>query len=93
MTEYIRFTFSGILVGLNIFCLGLFRAFSDAWFAQNKVLTELNSTISVVHFRLLEFFNILKSSDFVHIQNLGFPMDVVCNGENRLLISFFIFEK
>ena len=63
MTEYNQFTFSGTLVRLNIFCLGLFRAFSDAWFAQNKVLTELNSTISVVHFsfaRIFEYFKVVR---------------------------------
>ena len=40
-------------------------------------------------FCLLQFFNILTSSDFAHIPNLSFPMDVVYNGENRLSISFF----
>ena len=44
-------------------------------------------------FRLQQFFNILISSDFAHIPNLSFPMDVVYNGENRLSISFFIFAK
>ena len=40
-------------------------------------------------FRLLQFFNILNLSDFAHIPNLGSPVDVVYNGENRLSISFF----
>ena len=44
-------------------------------------------------FRLQQFFNILISSDFAHIQNLSFSMDVVYNGENRLSMSFFMFEK
>ena len=44
-------------------------------------------------FRLLQFFNILNSSDFAHIPNLSFSIDVLYNGENRLSISFFIFEK
>ena len=35
----------------------------------------------------------LNSSDFAHIPNLSFPMDVVYNGANRLLISFFVSEK
>ena len=39
-------------------------------------------------FRLLQFFNILNSSDFAHLPNLSFPMDVVYNSENRLSISF-----
>ena len=43
-------------------------------------------------FRLLQFFNILNSPDFAPIPNLSFPMDVVYNGENGFLISFFIFE-
>ena len=94
MTEYNRFIFSGTLVHPNIFRLRVIRAFFDAWFTQNKFLTELILAISGVHFfRLLQFFNILNSSDFAHIPNLSFPMDVVYNGENSLLISFFIFEK
>ena len=44
-------------------------------------------------FRLQQFSNILISSDFAHIQNLSFPLDVIYNGENRLSISFFMFEK
>ena len=44
-------------------------------------------------FRLLQSFNILNSSDFAHIPNLSFPIDLIYNGENRLSISFFIFEK
>ena len=88
MTGYIRFNFTETLVHSNIFRLRLLRAFYDAWFAQNKLLTELNSPISAVYFRLQQFFNILISSDFAHILTLSFPMDVVYNGENRLWISF-----
>ena len=78
---------------LNIFRLGLLRVFFDAWFAQNKFLNEPNLELSAVHFRLLQFFNILNSSDFAHIPNLSFLMDVLYSGENCLTISFFIFEK
>ena len=77
MTGYIRFNFTETLVHSNIFRLRLLRAFYDAWFAQNKLLTELNSPISAVYFRLQQFFNILISSDFAHILTLSFPMDVV----------------
>ena len=93
MTEYNQFIFSGTLVHSNIFRLRLIRAIFDAWFTQNKFLTELNLAISECTFRLLQFFNILNSSDFAHIPNLSFPMKLVYNGENRLSISFFIFEK
>ena len=47
----------------------------------------------VYTFRLQQFFKILISSNFAHIPNLNFPMDVVYKGENHLSISFFIFEK
>ena len=93
MTEYNQFIFSGTLVHPNIFRLRLIRAISDAWFTQNKFLTELNLAISGVHFSVTKFFIILNSSDFAHIPNLSFLIDVVYNGENRLSISFFIFEK
>ena len=50
MAEYNQFIFSATLVRSNIFRLRLRRAFFDAWFAQNKFLTELNLAISAVHF-------------------------------------------
>ena len=93
MANYKNIIFSGTLVDLNIFRLRLIRAFFDAWFTQNKFLTELNLAISGVYFGLLHFFNILKWSVFAHNPNLIFPMDVIYNGENRLSMSFFIFEK
>ena len=93
MTDYNQFIFSGTLVHSNIFRLRLIRAFCDAWFAQNEFLTEVKLAISGVQFRLLHFFNIFNSSDFAHIPHLSFPIDIVYNGENRLSISFFIFEK
>ena len=62
MNEYIQFFFSGTLVYPTIFRLRLFPAFSDAWFAQNKFLTELNSPISGVHFSFATIFQYL---DFV----------------------------
>ena len=60
---------------------------------------RINSQLNSIHhflgytFRLQQFFNILISSDFAHILNLSFPVDVVYNGENSLSISFFIFQK
>ena len=51
---------SGTLVHPNIFRLGLIRAFFDAWFAQNKFLTELNSAIFGVHFSFATNFQYLK---------------------------------
>ena len=56
---------------------------------------QLNSVWQFLEytFRLQQFFNFLISSNFAHIPNFGFPMDIVYNGENRLLLSFFIFEK
>ena len=59
MSEYNRFIFSGTLVHPNIFRLRLFRAFSDAWFAQIKFLTELNSPISGVQFSFATIFQCL----------------------------------
>ena len=93
MAEYNRFIFSETLVQSSIFRLRLIRAFCDAWFAQNKFLAELNLAISGVHFSFPAIFNILNSFDFAHIPNLSFSINVIYNGENRLLISFFIFEK
>ena len=52
---------------------------------RTNILTELNSAISGVHFSFATIFQSLMSSDFAHIPNLSFPMDVVYN---RLSISF-----
>ena len=94
MADYNQFIFSETLVFPNIFCLRLIRAFFDAWFTQNEFLTEFSLAISgECTFRLLHFFNTLNSLDFAHILNISFSVDVVYNGENRLSISFFIFEK
>ena len=60
MTEYNQFIFSGTLVHPNIFRLRLIRVFSDAWFVQNKVLTELNLAISGVHFSFATIFQYLN---------------------------------
>ena len=60
MAEYNQFIFSGTLVHSNIFRLRLTRAISDAWFAQNKFLTELNLAISGVHFSVTTIFQYLK---------------------------------
>ena len=60
MTEHNRFIFSGTLVNSNIFCLRLKRAFSDAWFSQNKFLTEVNLAISGVHISFATIFQYLK---------------------------------
>ena len=60
MAEYNQFIFSGTLVHSNIFRLRLKRSFSDAWFAQNKFLTELNLAISGVHFSVTTIFHYLK---------------------------------
>ena len=60
MAEYNQFIFSGTLVHSNIFRLRLIWAFSDAWFARNKFLTELNSPISGVHFPVTSIFQYLK---------------------------------
>ena len=60
MNENNRFIFSGTLVYPNIFCLKLIWAFSDAWFAQNKFLTELNLAISGVQFSFAKIFQYLS---------------------------------
>ena len=68
MTQNNQFIFSGTLVRPKIFRLGLLRGFSDAWFAQNEFLIELNSTIFAVHFWFATVFNVLISSDFLIFQ-------------------------
>ena len=60
MAEYNQFIFSGTLVHSNIFRLRLLRAFFDAWFAQKKFLTEVNLTISAVHFSFATIFQYLN---------------------------------
>ena len=72
MAEYNRFIFSGTLVHPNIFRLRLFRAFSDAWFAQNKFLTELNLAISGVHFSFATVFQYLNFVRFGSYSKLRF---------------------
>ena len=72
MAEYNQFIFPGTLVHPNIFRLGLFRAFSDAWFAQNQFLTELNSPISGVHFSFATVFQILNFVRFRSYSKLKF---------------------
>ena len=62
MTEFSQFIFSRNLVHPNIFLLKLSRAFSVAWFTQNKFLTELNLTISALH---LSFATIFQHLNFV----------------------------
>ena len=64
MTEYNRFIFLGTLVHSIIFRLRLVRDCSDAWFAQNKFLTELNFAISGVHFSFATIFQYLKFVQF-----------------------------
>ena len=70
MAEYNQFIFSGTLVHSNIFRLRLIRAFSDAWFAQNKFLTELNLVISGVHFSVTTIFHYLKFVRFCSYSKL-----------------------
>ena len=62
---------------------------------RSETFFKLNSIwqFPECNFRLLQFFIILNSSDFAHIPNLGFPIDVVYNDENRLALSFLIFDK
>ena len=72
MAEYNQFIFSGTIVHLNIFRLRLTRAISDAWFAQNKFLTELNLAISGVHFSVTTIFQYLKFVRFRSYSKLKF---------------------
>ena len=73
MTEYNQFISSGILVLSNIFCLGLKRAFFDAWFAQNNFLTELNLAISGVHFSFATIFQYINLVRFRSYSNFKGP--------------------
>ena len=65
MTEYNWLTFSRTLFHANSFRLKLFRAFFDAWFAQKKFLTELNSPFSAVHY---SFATIFQYPNFVQFR-------------------------
>ena len=62
--------------------------FCIAWFTQKKFWP--NPVHQFVHFTfpLQQFLNILIPSSFVSNPKLGFAIDVVYSGENRLLISF-----
>ena len=70
MTEFNQFIFSGTLIHPNICRLRLFRTFSDAWFTQNKFLTELNSPISGVHFSFATIFYCLNFVRFCSYSEL-----------------------
>ena len=72
MTEYNQFIFSGTLVHSNIFRLRLSWAFSDAWFVQNKFLTELKLAISGVHFSVTTIFQYFKFVPFRSYSKLKF---------------------
>ena len=72
MAENIRFIFSGTLVLPNIFRLRLIRALSNAWFAQNKILTEVNLAISGVHFLFTAIFQYLNFVRFRSYSKLKF---------------------
>ena len=66
------FIFSGTLVRSNIFRLRPIRAFSDAWFAQNKFSTEVSLAISGVHFLFTTNFQYLKFVRFCSYSKLKF---------------------
>ena len=70
MTEYNQFIFSRTLFHAIIFRLRLKRAFFDAWFAQNKFLTELNLAISGVHFSVTTIFQYLEIVRFCSYSKL-----------------------
>ena len=93
MNEYIQFIFPRTIFRSKIFRSGIIRTFSIVWCTKNNFLTELKSPISAVQFSFATIFQYIKiSSDFAHISNLGFPIDLAYNSANRLLICFF-FEK
>ena len=73
MTDYYRFNLSGTLVRSNFFRLRLVRDCSDAWFAENKFLTELNLAISGVHFSFATIFQYLKFVRFCSYYKLKLP--------------------
>ena len=66
MADYNKSISSGTLVHLNIVRLRLIRAFFDAWFTQNKFLTELNLAIPAVHF---SFTTIFQNLTFVRFRS------------------------
>ena len=70
MAVYNQFIFSGTLVRLYIFRLRLIRAISDAWFAQNKFLTEVSLAISGVHSLFTTIFQYLKFLRFCSYSKL-----------------------
>ena len=60
----------------NIFRLTLFRSFSDAWFAQNEFLTELNSPLSAVQLSfatIFQYFSFVRFGFGNHQLTLKFP--------------------
>ena len=73
MTEYNQFIFSGTLVHLNSFRLGLIRTLFDVWFAQKKFLTELNLPISGVHFSFATIFQYINLVRFRSYSNFKGP--------------------
>ena len=64
MSEYKQFNFSVTVVHPNTFRLRVIRVFSDVRFLQNRLLTELNSTISGVHFSVATIFHYLNFVQF-----------------------------
>ena len=68
MTEKNQCILSGTLVHPNIFRLRLIRAFSNAWFAQNKFSTKLNLANSAVH---LSFATIVQYLNFVRFHSFS----------------------
>ena len=72
MAEYNQFILSGTLVYPNIFRLRLIRAFFNAWFTQNKFLTELSLAFSGVHFSFATIFQYLKVVRFGSHSKLRF---------------------
>ena len=92
-TEYNQFIFYGTLVHLNIFRLGLSRAFFDAWFIQNIYLTELNSPISAVYFSFATIFHYFSFISFCSFSKLKICHE--CNFHGRELfvdINFHLLE-
>ena len=93
MTGYIRFNFPETKVHSNIFRLRLFRAFYEAWFAQNKLPTELNSPISAVYFSLATIFQYLNFVRFRSYSDLKLSYGCSLQWSKPFVEIFFISEK
>ena len=93
MRKYLLFIFLETLVFPNIFPLQQFQAFCVARFAQSNFFnwTHLDDFFTALF--VCSIFHIFIFVQFCSYSKLKLFLAVVYNGENRLSLSFFIFEN